>query len=171
MTNLWYRESGSSDLPPLVLLHGLFASMQNWQSIAKRLSDNFHIFNVDLPNHGNSPHTFAIDYEEMRAKTIELIEEKIGRPVHLMGHSMGGKVAMLVALTRPDLVAKLVVEDIAPKDYPPWFATIMRAMVNLPIHRLTSRLEADQILAKDIGEGSLRTFLLTNLILKKKLFF
>ena len=164
MTKLWYRETGPEGAQPLVLLHGLFASMQNWQSIAKRLSGDFRIFNLDLPNHGNSPHTPAIDYEEMRVMVSEFIEEKIGRSVHLMGHSMGGKVAMLVALTRPDLVDKIVVEDIAPKLYPPWFAPIVRALANLPIQRLTSRMEADEMLAKDIGDGALRTFLLTNLV-------
>jgi esterase len=164
LTQLWYRETGPETAPPLILLHGLFASMQNWQSIAKRLNAEFHIYNLDMPNHGNSVHTPSISYEEMRVMIIEFIEEKIGQPVRLMGHSMGGKVAMLVALTRPDLVEKIIVEDMAPKLYPPWFAPVVRALVNLPIHRLASRAEADEILAQDIKEASLRTFLLTNLV-------
>ena len=127
---LWYRETGETERPVLVMLHGLFASMQNWQSIAKRLVDDFHIFNVDLPNHGNSPRTSAVDYQEMVDAVIALLE-KIGEPVHLLGHSMGGKVAMLVCLQRPELVEKLVVEDIAPKTYPQWFAPIVRALANL----------------------------------------
>jgi pimeloyl-ACP methyl ester carboxylesterase len=160
---LWYRETGEDSNPPLVMLHGLFASMQNWQSIAKRLVKDFHIFNTDLPNHGNSPRSDSVSYQEMVDAVIALLE-KIGEPVHLLGHSMGGKVAMLVCLQRPELVQKLIIEDIAPKTYPQWFAPIVRALVNCPISGIKTRMEADELLKSEITDAALRTFLLTNLV-------
>lgn len=160
---LWYRKSGLEGGPSVVFLHGLFASMQNWQGIVKRLVEDYCIYNVDLPNHGNSLHTDAVDYLEMRDLVISFIESEVGVPVKLVGHSMGGKVAMLVALERPDLVERLCVEDIAPKEYPQWFAPIVRAMSNLPLTTMKSRAEADAALAPDIPDANLRMFLLTNL--------
>lgn len=164
MPGLWYRESGLETGHPLIFLHGLFASMQNWQIIAKRCAPHFRVLNVDLLNHGNSPHTPSIDYFEMRDAVIELLETHLDAPAHLVGHSMGGKVAMLVSLERPDLVDKLVIEDIAPKEYPQWFAPIIRALVNLPLDQLKSRAEADERLKDEIPDSNLRTFLLTNMV-------
>ena len=164
MTQLWYRESGLEGAPQVVFLHGLFASMQNWQGVVKRLVDHYHIFNVDLPNHGNSVHTEAVEYLAMRDRVIQLLDALFSEPVHLVGHSMGGKVAMMVALERPDLVKKLLVEDIAPKEYPQWFAPIIYAMMNVNLSNFKSRLEVDKALAPEIADANLRMFLLTNLV-------
>lgn len=159
---LSYRETGDRSKPAIVLLHGLFASTQNWQSVSKRLKNHFNVFNVDLPNHGLSPRTEVANYQEMVDGVVALIE-KLKKPVHLLGHSMGGKVAMMVCLQHPQLVSKLIVEDIAPKTYPLWFAPIIQALANCPIGSVQSRMEADQWLKKDIPDLALRMFLLTNL--------
>jgi esterase len=159
---LSYRETGDRSNHAIVLLHGLFASTQNWQSVSKRLKIDFNVFNVDLPNHGLSPRTDIANYQEMVDGVVSLIEN-LNRPVHLLGHSMGGKVAMMVCLQRPGLVSKLIVEDIAPKTYPQWFAPIIRALANVPIGSIQSRMEADQCLKEDIPDLALRMFLLTNL--------
>jgi esterase len=165
MTQLWYRESGLEEGPSVVFLHGLFASMQNWQGIVKRLVHDFHVFNVDLPNHGNSLHTEAVDYMDMRDRVIQLLDsEDVPTPVNLVGHSMGGKVAMMVALARPDLVSKLLVEDMAPKEYPQWFAPIIYSLINVNLSKYKSRLEVDDALAPEITDANLRMFLMTNLV-------
>lgn len=163
METLWYKESGPEGGEPIFFLHGLFASMHNWQSVTKKLNDRFHIFSADLPNHGNSPRLEEVTQLGMMEMALETIQGLELGPVHLVGHSLGGKVAMLLALHHPDWVRTLVVEDIAPKTYPPWFASVMRAMSNLPLSKISSRQEADERLSADIPDPALRTFLLTNL--------
>lgn len=160
---LHYRESGNTNGETLVFLHGLFASLQNWQSIIKLLADEFHIINIDLPNHGSSPHSPKFTFEECVNSTLYLLDKLNLSSSHIIGHSLGGKIAMLIALQYPERIHKLIVEDIAPKAYPPWFAPIMRNMAELNLNQINSRKEADERLSQNIEDKDLRAFLLTNL--------
>lgn len=160
---LHVRESGNTDGKKLIFLHGLFASLQNWQSIVKLLLDDFHIFNLDLPNHGGSPHSKKFTFEECVDSVLAFMQNQNLNSANLIGHSLGGKIAMLIALQYPELVSKLIVEDIAPKAYPPWFAPIMRTMAELNLNQISSRKEADEHLSQNIEDKDLRAFLLTNL--------
>ena len=114
---LHYREYGEGQ--PLVILHGLFGSSDNWQTLGKKLAENYHVFLVDLRNHGRSPHSEEHSYELMAKDVVEIIEERSLRHVILIGHSMGGKAAMVFAQQNPELLDKLIVVDIGPKAYPP----------------------------------------------------
>src|SRR3712207_2878600 len=105
------------DGPPLLLLHGLYGSRRNWRSIARALSDSHRVVSVDLRNHGNSPWAGSMSYPEMADDVLDLIRrERLERPA-VMGHSMGGKTAMALALLHPAEVAQLIVADIAPVRY------------------------------------------------------
>ena len=162
---LWYRVSGKVDGPPIIFLHGLFASSKNWQSIVKRLSDSYRLINIDLPNHGNSPHTTLPNYEEILEGLDDLIQEEVPtEKVTLIGHSMGGKVGMLFALLHPDRIDKLVVEDISPRVYVPKFFPLLQAMKNMDLSCVSSRRDADKLLAVDVPDPLLRMFLMTNLV-------
>jgi len=163
LPKLHYRESGVETAPPLFLLHGLFASLQNWQSVVKLLNHQFRVINVDLPNHGGSPHTLKFNFQESIDAIIALMDQLQLEKVTMIGHSLGGKIAMLLALQYPQRVSNLIVEDIAPKTYPPWFSTAMRAMQELNLSTLTSRMQADEKLSLTIPNKELRSFLLTNL--------
>lgn len=146
--------------PPVVILHGLFGSAENWQTIARLLASNYHVAAVDLRNHGESPHAPEMSYRDMAADVIETVDTIGFDSVHLVGHSMGGKVAMTAALRNPDRVASLCVVDIAPKPYPPHHREILDAMHALEDADTRSRAEADEVLATGIPDAAVRAFLL-----------
>src|SRR6478672_1449510 len=100
--------------PPLLILHGLFGSLENWRSMARRLSAEFQVFSIDQRNHGESPHSSEMTYEMMAEDVAELLRETKLRRVNVLGHSMGGKTAMQFSLSHPEAVERLVVADIAP---------------------------------------------------------
>ncbi len=158
---LHYQEMGSGT--PLVILHGLFGSGENWRSLAKDFSGQARVILVDMPNHGASPHTDDMHYETMAAAVRELIEELGLDPVVLLGHSMGGKAAMALALSSPELVRGLVVADIAPRSYPPRHHEIIAAMQEVAAAAPRSRRDADGILAARIPSKAVRSFLLKSL--------
>lgn len=145
---------------PVIILHGLFGSAENWQTIARLLAGNYHVVAVDLRNHGESPHAPEMSYAAMAADVIETVDEIGFESVHLVGHSMGGKVAMTAALIHPDRVRSLCVVDIAPKVYPPHHREILDAMQALEDADVRSRGEADEVLAAGIPEAAVRAFLL-----------
>ncbi|MCC6383527.1 MAG: alpha/beta fold hydrolase [Bacteroidia bacterium] len=156
---LHYRKTGLGK--PLMILHGLFGSSENWQTLALRLvSHHFEMILPDLRNHGRSPHRSEHTYKAMAEDVIELIETEIGRPVSLIGHSMGGKVAMYAALHFQNWINKLMVIDIAPAAYPVLHNEIIAALKSLPVADLTSRNEADQLIAEKITHPPTRQFLL-----------
>jgi pimeloyl-ACP methyl ester carboxylesterase len=162
--------------PWVVFVHGLFGQGKNWTTIGKGLSDTHRVALVDLPNHGHSPWTDRVDYLDM----VELLAtelEQLGEPVTLVGHSMGGKVAMQLALRRPELLRALVVVDIAPVEYPVSggrtddpdeeaspFAAFIDAMQRLDLGSLTNRGEADEALQADVPSRMVRSFLLQSLV-------
>ncbi|NHE59172.1 alpha/beta fold hydrolase [Cyclobacterium plantarum] len=156
-----FKKSGQGK--PLIILHGLFGSADNWMGIAKSLEENYTLYLVDQRNHGDSPHAEEWNYAAMAADLHELLEAEGLDRVYLLGHSMGGKTAMKMALMYPERVEKLVVADIAPRPYPVHHQTILEALNAVHPGKLASRKEAEDILAKYISEKGIRQFLLKNL--------
>ncbi len=156
-----FKKSGSG--PPLVILHGLFGSADNWYSIAKDLEGSFTLYLVDQRNHGDSPHSSVWNYEVMVEDVRELLVTEGLDSVYLMGHSMGGKTAMNFAVRYPGRVRRLIVGDIAPRYYPIHHQVILEGLNALDLSQLQSRKEADEHLAKFIPELGIRQFLLKSL--------
>lgn len=155
----------ASRLPTLLIVHGLFGSARNWGAIARRLADDRRVVSVDMRNHGQSFRGESQSYADMAGDLAGVIEA-LGAPVDLLGHSMGGKAAMQLALTRGELVARLVVADIAPVAYGHSQTHLIRAMRALDIDGLASRSEADRRLAAAVPDQGVRAFLLQSLDLK-----
>ncbi|MGB3179227.1 MAG: alpha/beta fold hydrolase [Albidovulum sp.] len=151
--------------PPLMIVHGLFGSARNWGAIAKRLSAERRVISVDMRNHGESFWADTQSYPDMAQDLAEVIES-LGGPMDVIGHSMGGKAAMVLALTRPDLVKRLVVADIAPVAYAHSQVRLTQAMTALDLSELTARSEADRRLSAAVEEPGVRAFLLQSLDLK-----
>lgn len=148
---------------PLVLLHGLFGQARNFGQIQRTLAQRWRIIALDLRNHGASPHAPDMRYGTMAADVHETLQALGALPAFVMGHSMGGKTAMRLALSRPDAVARLLVLDIAPVVYPPHNHPIVAAMTGIPLHDGLTRTEADAALAEVVPEPNVRAFLLQNL--------
>lgn len=157
--------AAKAEAPPLVIAHGLYGSGRNWGVIARRLADRREVVAVDMRNHGESPRAATQSYPEMAADLAEVIES-LGAPVDLLGHSMGGKTAMQLALTRPGLIRRLVVADIAPVAYSHDQRANARAMAAVDLPRITARAEADAALAVTVGDPALRAFFLQSLDLR-----
>ncbi len=151
--------------PPLIIAHGLFGSGRNWGVIARRLAERREVVAVDMRNHGESPREAVQGYPEMAADLAEVIEG-LGGPADVLGHSMGGKAAMMLALTRGELVRRLVVADIAPVAYSHDQAPNVAAMRAVPLGTIRSRAQADAALAGRIDDPALRAFFLQSLDLK-----
>jgi pimeloyl-ACP methyl ester carboxylesterase len=149
--------------PPLILLHGLFGSARNWGAVQKALAGDYRVVALDLRNHGASPHAPGMDYAVQAADVAESMTELGIERAVVLGHSMGGKAAMMLALTRPKLVERLIVADIAPRPYPPALRAVVAAMQALPLHAGLTRQEADQALCAGVPEAPIRSFLLQNL--------
>ncbi|MEJ2608774.1 MAG: alpha/beta fold hydrolase [Candidatus Thiodiazotropha sp.] len=162
--SLYYRELGDRSKPTLCLLHGLFGSSSNWMGITKLLQEEYHIIVPDLRNHGRSEHRSEMDYAVMTEDVLALIGRLDLQNVYLLGHSMGGKVAMRAALIQPEWIGKLVVADIAPVTYAERFALIFQGLSSLSLNQLKNREQAYQHLAKSVREPSVRDYLLQNLV-------
>jgi esterase len=156
------RELGAG--PPVVILHGLLGSSRNWQAIAKQLGQRYRVVLPDLRNHGASPWSPAMTYPAMAAD-LELLLDRLGlAEAAVVGHSMGGKAAMTLALTRPERVSRLVVVDIAPVDYGGrGFLDYIAALQALDLDALHRRAKADAALAEAVPDAGVRAFLLQNL--------
>ncbi|NIV71374.1 MAG: alpha/beta fold hydrolase [Calditrichae bacterium] len=164
---LFFRELGDGE--PLIIMHGLFGLSDNWMSIGRDLAEKYHIFLVDMRNHGQSPHSDFFNYEVMAADIQEfMLDNHIWEAV-LMGHSMGGKVAMTLAQQFPLKVKKLIVVDIAPKSYQTsFFEEILEHLKSIDISKVKSREEIDEQLAEKISDPGIRQFLLKNVARKDK---
>jgi esterase len=154
----------SAQAQPLVLLHGLFGSSDNWGTIAKHFSQHYRVISVDLRNHGRSPHSDANTYTDMANDLLELCETLGLDRIHLLGHSMGGKVAMQFATQYPDKVEKLLVVDMAPRKYADAHTHLMDAMLSVDLSAMQSRSDVDKALSSKIPEAMVRQFLLMNLV-------
>ncbi|MFW5745813.1 MAG: alpha/beta fold hydrolase [Spirochaetota bacterium] len=155
---------GPGDVPALVMLHGLFGSGDNLRGLGRAFEDRFTVVYPDLPNHGDSPHSDDVGYGVLAEAVATLVERGDFPRVAVAGHSMGGKVAMRLALDRPDLVAALVVLDMAPRRYEPSHGAIFDALLALPVDEVESRADADRMLADAIPSRPVRSFLLKNLV-------
>jgi len=162
---LFYEEYGDSNAPALIILHGFFASARNWRQIAKKLAQEHHVYVLDMRNHGQSPHNAIMDYPAMAEDIKRFMQDKGLDQANIIGHSMGGKVAMLLALTMPSYIKNLIVADISPTRYQHSFDDIIKALKNVPLAEISNRKQADDFLAKAIPELSFRQFLLQNLVL------
>ncbi len=151
------------DGPPLIILHGFLGSLDNWRTASDRMSSRFKIISVDLRNHGHSPHHPAITYPAMAGDIYEFCKQQNIASAHLLGHSMGGKVAMQLATTHPQRIEKLIVVDIAPKGYPASHEATLVALRNLNLGSFRSFGEIDAALAPQIRTPSIRQFLMKNL--------
>lgn len=151
---------------PLLILHGFFASSRNWRSIARQLAAERPVYVLDMRNHGVSPHAEHMDYPAMAAD-IALFMDRLGMAkAHLLGHSMGGKIAMWFALHHPARVDKLMVADIAPVSYVHSFDNTVNALKDLPLQALGNRKQAEEWLEASIPDLNYRQFLLQNLLLE-----
>ena len=148
---------------PVLFLHGLLGRARNWQTMGRTVAADHAVWLVDLRNHGASPWSDEMSYPAMARDVAGLIEEEHLAPVTLVGHSMGGKVAMVLALTRPELLARLIVVDIAPIGYRHGFEHFVRAMLDADLSPPRRRTEIDQALAASIPEPAMRAFLMQNL--------
>lgn len=155
------------DGTPLLIAHGLFGSGRNWGVIAKRLSDRGPVIAVDMRNHGESPWMPTNSYADMAGDLADVIAS-LGQPVDMLGHSMGGKAAMILALTRPDLVRRLVVADIAPVAYSHTQQGMIDAMRAVDLSGVEKRSDADAQLAKAVEDQGVRAFLLQSLDVREK---
>lgn len=158
---MYYREFGQG--APVVILHGLFGFSDNWQTIAKGLAEHHLVITPDLRNHGRSPHLPTHSYPEMADDLKTFLEAHWVFSTDLVGHSMGGKVAMQFALHHPDMVHKLVVVDIAPGQAADNHSDIFQALFDLDLTGLATRQEADSRLAASIPDYGTRQFLLKNI--------
>jgi len=158
---LHFKESGQGRA--VILLHGLFGSSDNWHYMAMGLAKSFHVFVVDQRNHGQSPHSYEMNYQLMASDLNEFMELRGMQTAMVIGHSMGGKTAMQFALQFPDRVEKLVIADIAPRAYAPAHAEIFAALLALDLKSFATRQQIEDALGAEIPNLVLRRFLLKNL--------
>lgn len=156
-----YKRFGKGE--PLIILHGLMGMLDNWQGPAKYYSNHFDTIIVDARNHGHSPHSQEFNYQVMMDDLAELLDDLFLDEVHILGHSMGGKIAMKFAQNYPEMLSKLIVADIAPKQYPVHHQQILEGLKALDFEKLKNRGEADKVLQDFIPEVGVRQFLMKSL--------
>ncbi len=160
--NLYGQVKGEGQ--PLVMLHGLFGSLENLGVLSRKLAEHYQVHTLDLRNHGRSPHADTMDYQLMAADVIAYLAENDLQQVVMIGHSMGGKVAMQVVLDAPERIAALVVLDIAPVAYGDRHGNVFQGLRAIEPENLKSRVEAENILSQFVEELPVRQFLLKNLV-------
>lgn len=163
----WITHGTPTDLPPLLIAHGLYGSARNWGVIAKRISDSRQVIAVDMRNHGESPWTDHHTYADMADDLAEVISQT-GGIADVVGHSMGGKAAMMLALRHPDSLRRLVVADIAPVNYSHSQMSYITAMRAVDLSGITRRSDAEAQLAKQGVERALQSFFTQSLDLPQK---
>jgi len=172
--NLFFREEGQG--PPLVIVHGLYGSSDNWLTVGKKLSSRFKVYMIDQRNHGRSPNSPDHSYEALTSDLASFFDQRQIEKAIVMGHSMGGKTAMSFAADYPERIEKLIVVDIAPKDYfllndeSQYFLhkNILEAMLNIDFNRMESRKDVENYLLERIDSAPIVQFLLKNVHRKKE---
>jgi pimeloyl-ACP methyl ester carboxylesterase len=161
--DLFYNQYGREG-PPLLILHGLLGANGNWHTLSRTsFREVASVYAVDQRNHGRSPHTDRIDYPSMAADVVDFLDHRGLEQAHLLGHSMGGKTAMKTALTYPDAVDRLIVVDMAPREYEPHHTDLLDALARINPAEYDERDAIDDALAEDVPSRSVRQFLLKNL--------
>jgi pimeloyl-ACP methyl ester carboxylesterase len=158
---LHYRKIGHGK--PLIILHGLFGSADNWNTLAKEFSANYEVFVVDQRNHGLSPHDAEFSYEAMSNDLLELLNENNIEKANFIGHSMGGKVMMQFASEHSNRIDKMIVVDISPRYYKPHHQTVLQALHSVNFDVVTTRRQAEEILNPVLNDISTTQFLLKNI--------
>ncbi|MDV7338719.1 alpha/beta fold hydrolase [Terasakiella sp. A23] len=159
---LAFQDMGDGE--PVVILHGLFGAAKNWNSIAKQMARSYRILTVDLRNHGSSPWTDSMTYVEMAEDLVAFLDQRGLDKAHIVGHSMGGKAAMTLALKAPERVKSLVVADIAPVKYPNMvFKSYVDKLLSVDLSSVSRRAEVDPLISDVIDNPGVRAFLLGNL--------
>lgn len=161
MQELYFRELGEGK--PLIILHGLFGSSDNWLTLGRKFAEDYKVYILDQRNHGQSFHDNDFSYEAMASDLKQFIDSKGIEDPHVLGHSMGGKTAMTFATTNPDSIDKLIVADIGPQSYPVHHTSILKGLFSIDLQSIKSRKEADEQLTQYISEMGIRQFLLKNL--------
>jgi len=161
---LFYRTLGEGQ--PLIILHGLFGSADNWQTHAKKLSEYFKVYLVDQRNHGHSPHASEIDYSLMANDLYELVAEEGLRDILLLGHSMGGKTIMRFAQQYNFLIDKMIVADMGVRQYPPHHDTVFKGLFAVDVDNCPSRKDAESRVSQFVKDEGTKQFLMKNLYWK-----
>lgn len=163
---LHYRKYGEGQ--PLIILHGLFGSSDNWQTLGKKFAENFEVYLVDQRNHGHSPKSTEFNYQLLSDDLYNLIRDLELENIILVGHSMGGKTVMTFAQKYPEFIEKLIVVDIGPKAYPMHHNIILEGLNSLDLSIIKSRGQADKQLSIFIEDNGVKQFLLKNLFWVEK---
>ena len=156
--------SGKGD--PLIIMHGVFGMSDNWQTLGRKWADQYEVHLLDMRNHGRSPHSDEFSYELMSDDLVEYLDDRGIERARIIGHSMGGKVAMLFSVLNPERTERLVVADIAPKPYKPHHQQILEALQGLDLENIETRSEADEQFG--ITDEGTKQFLLKSLYWKEK---
>lgn len=163
MLQLSYKTYGNSKFPPLIILHGFLGSADNWHTLAKQFSEHFFVWTIDQRNHGRSPHAYEFHYDILVDDLYEFIDyHQIEQPI-LLGHSMGGKVAMQLAMYYQRLVPQLIVADMAPYAYSHHHQAVLEALQNIHLEQYAKREQVDEALQYYIPEWDTRQFILKSL--------
>jgi esterase len=162
---LFYRKFGAGQ--PFIILHGLFGQSDNWNTLAKQISEQgYEVYAVDQRNHGLSPHSAIWDYYSMSNDIHELMQDHSLKKCILLGHSMGGKTAMQFALDHSVLLDKLIVADMAPRYYPPHHQSVLQGLQSVDFKVIKNRKEAEHVLSQYIDDSGTKQFLLKNIYWK-----
>lgn len=157
-----FERHGDAAGAALVILHGLFGSLDNWHNLSRQWGGHYNVFALDLRNHGRSPHSEEFNYRVIGEDLIEFLASQGLERANFLGHSLGGKAAMHFALAHPERVGKLIVVDIAPRAYPPSHVPLFEAMLALDLGAFHERSEMDRALAAKTPDAAVRQFLLKN---------
>ena len=161
MLSLNFKKSGTG--PPLIILHGLFGMLDNWQSIANKLEAHYTVYLVDQRNHGRSPHHPSHTYPDLAEDIVHMMNHELLKEAFFIGHSMGGKTVMQLALEFPERVQKAIVVDIGPQGYPSGHDDIFEALFSIYLDQVHYRSDAEKVLLDKIQDFGVRQFLLKNM--------
>lgn len=159
---LHYEESGGG--LPVIIMHGLFGSLANWRGVARSLSAHYRVINLDVRNHGQSAWADDLSYGALAADVLALMDQLGLERARLLGHSLGGKLAMVLADTAPERFTHLAVVDIAPKTYPAWHQEVFSALRAVNLTQLRSRDAASAMMSTHVFDPAVRAFLTANLV-------
>ena len=157
-----FREFGSGQ--PLIILHGLLGMSDNWVTLGRRLGETMHVLIPDLRNHGASPHSDEFSLRIMTSDISEFISTRFDGPVRIMGHSLGGRIAVNIAVSEPHLIQSMVAVDIAPRMYPPntYLLNMLKQMRSVNLRQMSSLAEIENVLAEKFPDARIRNFILKN---------